>query len=153
MSHVSTIKLVVEDLDAMEEACKLIGCELVRGQKTFKWYGRWMNDYDATDAAYRQGIKPEDYGKCEHAIRVKGANDKTYEVGLVKNPNGPGWVPIYDFFARGYGLQDAVGDGAGNLRREYALQVGMREFARKGFRTERRINPVTQKAQMRAWRS
>lgn len=151
MSHMSTIKLLVNDLDSIDAACKLIGCELVRGQKTFKWYGRWMNDYDAQDAAYRQGIKPEDYGKCEHAIRVTGKPD-AYEVGLVKNPNGEGYLLVYDFWAGGKGLQAAIGDNAGNLRREYALQVGMREMSRKGFRTERVINPVTQKARMRAWR-
>jgi len=151
MSHVSTIKMVIEDLDALEAACKLIGCEMVRDQKTWKWYGKWVNDYHGDDAAYRHGISPEDYGKCEHAIRVVGV-DGAYEVGLVKNPDGAGYLPLYDFWAGGHGLQKVIGDNAGNLRREYALQCGMKEMARKGFRTERVVNPVTQKARMRAWR-
>jgi hypothetical protein len=151
MSHVSAIKLVIEDLDALEKAAELIGCELVRNQKTWKWYGKWVNDYHGDDAAYRHGIKTEDYGKCEHAIRVKG-NSQAYEVGLVKNPDGPGFVPLFDFFAGGKGLQAVIGDGAGNLRREYALQVGMKEMQRKGFRTERLFNPDTGKSRMRAWR-
>lgn len=151
MSHVSRIPLTITDLDALEDACALIGMEVVRGQKTYKWYGRWMNDYDQDDAAYKYGIKPEDYGKCEHAIRVKG-NSEAYEIGLVKNPNGEGWVPVFDFWAGGKGLQAVVGDNAGNLRREYTLQEGMRDFGRKGFRTERLFNPATGKARLRAWK-
>lgn len=151
MSHVSLIKLVIEDLDALEAAAPHFGCELVRGQKTHKWYGKWVNDYHGEDAAYHHGIKPEDYGKCEHVIRVKG-NSQAYEVGLVKNPDGPGFVPIYDFWAGGKGLRAAIGESAGNLRREYALQVGMKEMQRKGFRTERLFNPETGKDRLRAWR-
>lgn len=151
MSHVTAVKLIIDNLDALEKAAELIGCELVRGQKTWKWYGKWVNDYHGEDAAYRQGISPEDYGKCEHAIRVKG-NPNAYEIGLVKNPDGPGYIPLFDFWAGGKGLQAVVGDGAGNLRREYALEVGMQEMQRKGFRTERLFNPETNKARMRAWR-
>lgn len=152
MSHVSTVEIIIQDLDALEKACKLAGAELMRGQTTHKWFGKWVNDYDASDAAYKHGIKPEDYGKCEHAIRVNG-NSEAYEVGLVKNPNGPGWVLVYDSWAGGKGLMKVIGEDAGNLRREYALAVGMREMARKGFRTERVINPATNKARMRAWRA
>jgi len=152
MSHVTAVETIFEDLDAAEQACKPLGLELARGQKTYKWFGSWVNDYHGDDAAYKHGIDPKDYGKCEHAIRVKG-NPDAYEVGLVKNPNGPGYVLIYDFWAGGQGLQAAIGKDAGLLRREYALAVGMRDAARKGFRTERRINPVTNKPQMRAWRN
>lgn len=151
MSHVSKIELLVEDLDALEKACELIGCELVRGQTTYKWYGQWVNDYHGDDAAYKHGVDPSQYGKCVHAIRVKG-NPQAYEVGLVPHPSGKGFALIYDFWAGGKGLRAAIGENAGNLRREYALQVGMKEFARKGYRTERRINPATGKVQMRAWR-
>jgi hypothetical protein len=152
MSHVSTIKMEITDLDSLEKACELIGMELVRGQTNYRWFGKYLADYSGDDAAFKHGIDPKDYGKCEHALRVAG-NPNAYEVGLVKNPNGPGWVLIYDFWAGGHGLQAVIGNNAGNLRREYALQVGMRQMARKGFRTERVINPATNKARMRAWRA
>lgn len=60
---------------------------------------------------------------------------------------------LHDFWAGGLGLAEAVGSNdCGLLRREYALAVGMHKMARKGFRVERRINPATNKPQMRAWR-
>lgn len=81
MSHVSTIETVIQDLDALEQACKALGTvELVRGQTTWKWFGQFVNDYHGADAAYKHGIEPKDYGKCLHAIRVKG-NEKPTKSG------------------------------------------------------------------------
>lgn len=120
MSHVVGVDYVVDDLDALEKACRDVGCELRYGQRSYNWYGKWVNDYDADDAAYNKiGIKPEDYGKCEHAISVTG-NKEAYEVGLVKNPNGPGWKLIYDFYGEhGRDLCDKIGQHAGALRAHY----------------------------------
>lgn len=56
-----------------------------------------MNDYNGEDAAFSHGIKPEDYGKCSHAIVDPNSKHK-YEIGLVKNPNGEGYIPIVDFW-------------------------------------------------------
>lgn len=151
MSHVTTQECDIQDLDALAKAASLFGCELVK-QPTYKWWGKWVNDYDKTDAAYKHGIKPEDYGKCEYALRVIG-DPEAYEVGIVRRPDGnPGWVPVWDFYGdKGRRLQAAIGDKGITLRQEYAMQVGMKRMAREGWRVERRINPATNRPQMRAW--
>jgi len=125
MSHVSTTLVALDDLDALEAAAEELGLKLVRNQKTYKWYGSWVDDYHAPDAAYQHGVRPEDYGKCEHAI-VDPNNPRAYEIGLVKIPDGytesvtladgrtvsvarKGWWPVMDFWAGGGGMVSKVG--------------------------------------------
>lgn len=92
--------------------------ELVVGKKTYKWYGRWVNDYNNADAAYKQGLNTDEYGKCEHVIKAKGQQGG-YEIGLVKNPNGAGLVPVLDFYGPGAALRDLVGDKGQHLGTAY----------------------------------
>ena len=42
MSHIVKIELIVKDLAALAAAAQSIGCELVHGQQTHKWYGRYL---------------------------------------------------------------------------------------------------------------
>lgn len=153
MSHVSAVDLEIVDLECLEKAAEILGLELVRNQSTYRWWGKWVNDYHGTDAAYKNGVDPKDYGRCVHALRVKG-NPNAYEVGLINRPDGrPGYLPVWDFFgSHGRALRDKIGKDGILLKQEYSLQVGMRDMARKGFRVERRVNQATQRPQMRAWR-
>ena len=134
MSHVARVELVISNLSDLDEACKHIGTiELVRNQSTFKWYGTWMQDYAAPDAAYQNGIKPEDYGKCLHAIRVKG-DANAYEIGVVKNPNGAGYVLVYDNFAGGKGMSKHVGGAScDGLKQAYARCAAIRVMGEQGY--------------------
>lgn len=138
MSHVVTFKLQVKDLDALERACGRLGLELIRGKKTFKWYGRWVNDYHATDAAYQQGIKTSDYGKCEHAIAVKG-NSGAYEIGVMQDKDG-GYRLVWDFFGGGYGLCEKIsytaGKDAQKLEDWYQAEVTAQHLAEQGYYVE-----------------
>lgn len=148
MSHVSALETRVNDLDCLDRACKELGTvELIRNQKTYKWFGQWVQDYHGDDAAYKRGIDPKDYGKCEHAIRVKG-NNQAYEVGVARNKDGE-LVLVYDFWAGGHGLQKAIGASGELLRREYALQCGIKTMLKKGLKVSREINPVTKKPRLR----
>lgn len=134
MSHVSKIEVVIQDLEALAEAAESCGCELVLNKHTYKWYGRWVNDYNAQDAAYHHGISTKDYGKnCEHVIRVKG-DSNAYEVGVYKNPNGEGYVLVYDFFAGGQGLEKHIGKHASKLEQQYKSSAVTREMKHKGFK-------------------
>jgi len=143
MSHVTLIDLFITDLDSLEKACERLGLELVRGQKTFKWYGQWVGDYKGRDAAYRQGVDTKDYGKCEHAIRVKG-NARAYEIGLVARTDGkPGYRLVWDNWAGGHGLCATVQypgkaqkPNADKLKDWYAAEVARKQMARKGFRVK-----------------
>lgn len=128
MSHVVMIELEVKDLDAVEKAAKDLGGELVRNQKTFRWYGHWMNDYSAEDAAYKQGIKPEDYGKCEHIIRHPNCS---YDIGLVKKEGG-GYRVVADEWFSG-GLTKVFGQGMQALKQRYGTHVAAKIMRGQGF--------------------
>ena len=135
MSHVVTIELEVKDLEALAKAARDLGAELVRDQKTFRWYGRWMNDYSADNAAYRQGISPKDYGKCDHIIRHPKCS---YDVGLIRQSNGSYRV-VADEWQAG-GLASVFGQGMQKLKQRYGVAVAARTMRKQGWQ-------VTEKAQ------
>lgn len=131
MSHVAVVKVEINDLNSLEKACENLGLELRRDQKTFKWFGRWVNDYHAQDAAYRQ-IDPKTFGKCEHAIGVKG-NKNAYEIGVLKNKTGRGYTMIYDNWQGGYGLEKAAGRGLTQLASAYTQEVTKKHMLMQGY--------------------
>lgn len=131
MSHVATVAdVTIKSLSALEKACKELGLEFKEGKKTFKWFGRWVNDYNASDAAFKNGVKPEDYGKCEHAVGVLGKD--TYEIGLVKHPDG-GWRMVYDNWQGGNGLEKVAGKGCKKLIDEYSKEMMLETAKKQGY--------------------
>lgn len=135
MSHVATVDLEIRDLDALAEAAGRVGLELVRGQQTYRWYGEHVGDYPPP-----AGFMPEDLGKCEHALVVAGDFSgrsewmKPYEIGVVRRRDGkPGFALLWDFYDGGNGLQDKVGPGCRNLKREYATVVARKQAIAQGF--------------------
>lgn len=119
MSHVASQETkpgepMFADLEALKLAAEMIGCEVVK-QKTYNWYNRHVGDYPLP-----KGMKADELGKnAEYVIRIKkdqyaklglAAGATPYELGLVPDPNNPGcYVPIYDFWQQGYGLEKAIG--------------------------------------------
>lgn len=133
MSHVATIELEIKDLGSLSAACEELGLEFKDGQKTFKWYGRWANDYAAENAAYKNGIDPKDYGKCEHAIAMKG-NKHAYEIGLCKVKGKEGYILAFDFFAQQNNITRlAGGETLPKLRQLYAANVAAKAAKRAGW--------------------
>jgi hypothetical protein len=129
MSHVATIEIEIRDLDALDAAARSLGLELVRGQTTYKWYGRHVGDYPLP-----AGFTREDLGRCDHAIRVPG-NNQAYEIGVVKRRDGrPGYVLLWDFWRGGYGLVEKVGENANRLKQAYAIEAAKRAAWRAGHR-------------------
>jgi hypothetical protein len=110
-----------------------LGMELIVDKKEFKWYGSWVKDYNKADAAYRQGIDPSTYGHCEHVIRPKGAAANDYEIGLAKNPNGAGLVPVLDFFGSGNKLRELVGPQGQHLATAYNKAAIRHEAKLSGY--------------------
>lgn len=137
MSHVVTIKCELRDLAAIEAACKRLGWEFRRDQKTFEWYGVWVGDYSGQDAAYLAAdIKPEDYGKCDHAIRVPGAS---YEIGLIARQGK--FVPVFDNWYSG-GLKEFRADnGLKGFVQAYSVEKAKLELIRKGYRPVEQTKP------------
>lgn len=120
MSHVVTSPCIITDLECLERALKKFPkLKLLKDKKTYKWYGKWMNDYDAKDAAYKLGIDPKQYGKCEQCLHMDGVE---YEIGVVKRMDGKGWSLVWDFFADGHRLSEYIGVGAEHLMSEYNRQ-------------------------------
>lgn len=118
MSHVVASGVIITDIDCLKAAvARVPGLHWKENQKTWAWYGKWVGDYDAADAAYKLGIDTKDYGKCEHAIKVDGSN---YEIGVMKRKDGKGYSLVFDFFgSNGKKIQQMVGDGCEKLMVEY----------------------------------
>jgi hypothetical protein len=110
-----------------------LGMELVADKKTYNWFGSWVEDYHKEDAAYKQGIDPSTYGRCEHVIRAKGAPADAYEIGLVKNPNGAGFVPVLDFYGQGNQLRRLVGDKGQHLGTAYNKAAIRMQAKQRGY--------------------
>jgi len=127
MSHVTDIKTEIKDLDALAIAAEKLGLELVRDQKTYKWYGKFIGD-----APLPEGMTEEDLGQCEHALRVKG-RPNAYEVGVIKAKNGKGYTLLFDYYAGGQGLMKHIGDNAGKLTQRYAAEAAIKQARRQGF--------------------
>ena len=104
MSHITTVKTQIKDLDSLEVAAAQCGLQLIRGTQPgalrYKWYG---------------APKP-----CDHVLRVMGGSERTYEVGVVAQGDGT-YSLAYDPFANGYGLMDAIGPNASKLHQNYAM--------------------------------
>lgn len=137
MSHVTCYPgLVITDLNVLKEVGAELGLELVEA-KTYKWYGRWMNDYSAEDAAYKLGIPTEDYGKATGGYKLKlKDNNHAYEIGLHKDPAGSGgFVLVYDFFGgQGKALQNVIGEKGEKIKQAYSLALAKKKMVQKGFR-------------------
>ncbi len=141
MSHVATISVVFIDLDAVKIMAEQLGLEFVEGAKTYRWFGEWVDDYDTETAAYRNGIKPEHYGHCQHKLKVAGQNG-AYEVGLMQNPNGPGLVPVWDNFgSNGRVLTDRIGRNGETMTCKYVEAAATRQLQRQGYSVSRQKLP------------
>ncbi len=134
MSHMEcNIDALITDLDILERTLqeKFPTAKLMRDQKTHAWFGKWVDDFHGDKAAYRHGINPEDYGKCDHAIRVEGSE---YEVGLVpiKRDGVEGWCAVWDNW-RGHAIVEAFGRGSEKLMTEYARMTAVVTAEQQGM--------------------
>ena len=144
MSHVVSIKTEFRDLKAVQAACAELGMTFKENQKTIRWYGRWVNDYDAEDAAYKLGIEPKLYGTCDHAIEVPGSD---YDVGLLQNPVTKGYKLYFDFYStHGKAIQAAIGKSGEKLLQYYAVHKLAMEAKLKGYMVQRK--PVGEKIEL-----
>jgi hypothetical protein len=135
MSHVVSIKTELRDIEAVKKACAELGLVFKENQKTIRWFGQWVNDYSAEDAAYKLGIKTEQYGTCDHAIEVPGSD---YDVGLLQNPDTGGYRLYFDFFGQhGHRIQEAIGQNGQKLLQYYAAHKVAMEAKMKGYFVQR----------------
>lgn len=122
MSHINTIKCVMNDLEAIKRVCARKGWTFVQGQSTFNWFGQWVGDTEMPEGFFteaeksflesmeyseRKKILTELFGKCHHAIQVPGA---TYEIGVVQKSGQ--WFLLYDYYQTGGLHQNLLEDVA-----------------------------------------
>lgn len=133
MSHVTAIDLEIKDIHALKLACDELGLKFKEWQKTYRWYGRWVNDYRSQDAAFNHGIKPEEYGKGEHAIEVPGSQ---YDIGIHKKNDA--YIMAFDFWGTGKAIQQKLGNGGEKLKQLYGVHAAINAAKRKGWTVQRK---------------
>lgn len=145
MSHVAHVDCFIKDQVEWRSAVEECGGTVHEGQKTFGWYGQWVNDFRGNKAAVDNGFKPEDYGHCEHAVSIPGS---TYELGMVARPDGgEGYAVIYDKWGSdGAKLHRAFGKDLCKVKGRYAERVAMKALKRQGYlvRVEEQAGGVRQ---------
>lgn len=139
MSHVRTSKAKCKLIDPLKRAvAKFPKLKWKEGQKTYKWWGVWANDYARADAAYKNGIDVEDYGKCEHAIGVEGTD---WEIGVCKRKDGQGYSLVWDFYGKsGQAIEAVIGSSAEKLMVEYQKQYLAQFASEQGFTFDLTVN-------------
>ncbi len=118
MSHVAMQETkagepMFQDMEALKMACDMLGL-VIEVRKNYTWYNRHMGDYPIP-----AGVKKEDLGNnAQFVVRLNDemtakhqrGSQKPYEIGMMADPNNPGcYVPIYDFYNGGYGLEAVIG--------------------------------------------
>jgi len=93
----------------------------------FREVKRWTGS-----AAYKNGISPKGYGKCEHAISVPGSN---YDIGVVRKSNG-NYTLVWDFYGTGQVITRTVGRGCEELLQLYGVHKAILEARRRGCRVQ-----------------
>ena len=138
MSHVANVEVEIQDIGSLKSACTKLGLTFKEGQKTHRWYGKFMNDWSGADAAASNGYDPKTFGTCEHAIEIP---ESDYDVGVVKNPNGTGYRLIYDTWGQnGKAIADRLGGmKLTKLKTEYGAARATKHLQRSGYRVVRRV--------------
>lgn len=144
MSHLTTVSLDVQDLDAMKEAAANIGLE-GNEQTRFAWFGSYVGDSPRVP-----GRTERDYNKCVLAFKVPGTRPTNgysgpYEIGVDRAANGDGYQLLYDSWGPGRKLEEVAGVGLTRLKQEYAAVVALKKaktkLARQGFTATRENLP------------
>jgi hypothetical protein len=121
--------LNVKNISALTKACEKRGLKVRQG-KTYSWYGSWVGDYHASDAAYRD-YDPKMFGKNAEYVIYDPKAPHAYEVGVVPHKDKDGsYTLMLDFFgSQGKHISKMVGGhGSEGLVQDYQLEV-LREEA------------------------
>jgi hypothetical protein len=111
-----------------------LGLTFNEGVTRYKWYGRHVGDYPIP-----AGFAKDDLGRCDHMISVTD-NVMAYQIGVCQRKDGDGYTLLWDFWAGGHGLQDAVGRGAHKLIQGYQETVATKTLRRQRARFTRSVD-------------
>lgn len=114
MSHVSTLKVEITDLECVEQACEDLGLCFRRGQRKFKNYAGRRSP-------------------CDHAIAMPGTD--AYEIGLVRNQGDEeSYSLAFDSWQGGKGMMDRVGKNCTKLRQAYSHRKAVKQADSLGWK-------------------
>lgn len=139
MSHVVSSAALVTDLACLKETVRKYFpmLEWVEGKTRFAWFGERIGDYTEADAADRNGIPADQWGTCDHVLRMKDIN---YEIGVTKRRDGKGYSLCWDFYADGINLSNCIGTGAEKLMVRYNQTYVERFAEAEGLEIETTTN-------------
>jgi hypothetical protein len=147
MSHVEEVEVECDDLDSLKAAVAKCGGEFMEGQRTHAWWGTWLNDWrDPQRSAAVRGIDPTTFGKCDHAIRMRGRAGRNgasgpWEIGVTQKSNGK-WSLVYDNYGRaGQELEKQFGRDCLKLVDYLAEDVAQRQLIQDGWRVTTYTEP------------
>lgn len=131
MSHITEVKTLIKDAQAIEDAAKKLDCKL---------------DTNAQPRYYGSAYGGRESKSCDYVLRLPGK----YDLGLKKNAGGTyDFVADNELFSGSFGRDDAsrrfLGEDASRFRQEYAASVAMRAARRKNvsvFRSQREDGAV-----------
>ena len=113
MSHFTTVKTQVRDLDALSEACADLGLELLEGVPC-----RGCN------GALRE---------CARTVRLKGP----YDIAVDPSPENDGTHRLTADWWKGH-VEREAGTGFGKLLQAYGVRKTLREARARGLRATRK---------------
>ncbi len=138
MSHIVKMEAQFKSLADIVAAGERLGWVFMPGQRTYRWYGRYMADWPLPE-----GMRREDIGKCHHAFRVPGAS---YEVGIFQEADGTFSLRA-DWYQSG-GLLRTLGvstpeEFSGRFSQAYALEATKRTLRARGKRVTEKFDKKT----------
>lgn len=142
MSHVTTAKVVIKDMEAAKVAFQSMGGTFHEGKTHMRWFGNFVDDSTnwksmfAPGEASRIAALPKDQriaiinkmmSSCDHTVSFSGAG---YEVGLCKNADGT-FSLRWDFYDRALG--SIMGTDGGKFNQAYATEYTKRQAKLRGY--------------------
>ena len=166
MSHVATIEIEIRDLADLRNACLDLGLVFAEGQQEYNWYGEHVGDFALPEGFTEADLGRCDHAirMNDHAIiesmssrreeflatcaannleatedHIEHVSQRPYEIGVVRRRDGkPGWVLLWDFWQKGFGLQDAIGENANRLKAAIATAASIRTMKAQGYGVQRK---------------
>ena len=151
MSHVTTCKSVLKNLDVIEKAALRLNGVLNRGQKRARMYGQgfvddslgWKEFFEPKEASRIAGLPKSERIKIvnaamsnfAHTISFKGAN---YDVGLVDLKDGT-FKMRYDEYS-GDSLGRIMGPNAEKFMDAYGFEAAKKAARARGYSTKETTN-------------
>lgn len=140
MSHVVDCKLSIPDTPdsfaVLQRVARRLGLGL-RQDNRYRWFGRWVNDYSAQNAAMHR-FDPKQFGKNAKFVLSLQGDSTAYELGLVPDPDNPGnLVPIYDFYGiNGRALERVIGKEAGLFSQAWQIERAKLQAEQMGHKVK-----------------